>query len=90
MDFIIDFILRIGRYLIEIVQNYHTWTYAILFSAIFCEAGLVAPPFLPGGSFLVCGLFLWRLSLCAAKPETAVGGHYIHFFVAGCFRSCTC
>lgn len=52
MDFIIDFVLHIDRYMIEIVQNYHLWTYAILFLVIFCETGLVVTPFLPGDSLL--------------------------------------
>ena len=40
------------QHLIEIVQEYHTWTYAILFLIIFCETGLVVTPFLPGDSML--------------------------------------
>ena len=52
MDFLLDFILHIDQYMIEIVQNYHTWTYAILFLVIFCETGLVVTPFLPGDSLL--------------------------------------
>ena len=52
MEFIFDFILHIDRYMIEIVQDYHTWTYAILFLIIFCETGLVVTPFLPGDSLL--------------------------------------
>lgn len=56
MDFIIDFILNIDQHMIAIVQNYHMWTYAILFVIIFCETGLVVTPFLPGDSLLfVCG-----------------------------------
>lgn len=27
MDFIIDFILHIDHYMVEMVQQYHTWTY---------------------------------------------------------------
>lgn len=38
--------------MIELVQNYHLWTYAILFLIIFCETGLVVTPFLPGDSLL--------------------------------------
>ncbi len=45
MDFIIDFILHIDHYMVEMVQQYHTWTYAILFAVIFCETGLVVTPF---------------------------------------------
>ena len=52
MDFIIDFILHIDQYMISIVQQYHLWTYAILFLVIFCETGLVITPFLPGDSLL--------------------------------------
>ena len=52
MDFVLDFILHIDRYMIEIVRDYHTWTYAILFLIIFCETGLVVTPFLPGDSLL--------------------------------------
>ena len=52
MEFIIDFILHIDQYMISIVQEYHLWTYAILFLIIFCETGLVVTPFLPGDSLL--------------------------------------
>ena len=52
MEFLLDFILHIDRYLIDIVQTYHTWTYIILFFIIFCETGLVLTPFLPGDSLL--------------------------------------
>lgn len=52
MDFIIDFILHIDQHMINIVQAYHLWTYAILFLIIFCETGLVVTPFLPGDSLL--------------------------------------
>ena len=41
MEFLTDFILHIDQYLIRIVQDYHLWTYAILFLIIFCETGLV-------------------------------------------------
>ena len=52
MEFILDFVLHIDRYMVEIVRDYHTWTYAILFVIIFCETGLVVTPFLPGDSLL--------------------------------------
>ena len=52
MEFIIDFILHIDQHMINIVQDYHTWAYAILFLIIFCETGLVVTPFLPGDSLL--------------------------------------
>jgi membrane-associated protein len=48
----IDFILHIDKHLLEIVTEYRTWTYLILFVIIFCETGLVVTPFLPGDSLL--------------------------------------
>lgn len=58
MEFLLDFILHIDQYLIRIVQDYHLWTYAILFLIVFCETGLVVTPFLPGDSLLfVAGPF---------------------------------
>jgi len=50
--FLIDFVLHIDRHLLEIVTNYQTWTYLILFVIVFCETGLVVTPFLPGDSLL--------------------------------------
>ena len=50
--FLIDFVLHIDRHLLEIVSNYQSWTYAILFLVIFCETGLVVTPILPGDSLL--------------------------------------
>ncbi|HEU4469933.1 MAG TPA: DedA family protein [Flavisolibacter sp.] len=49
---IIDFILHIDKHLVEIVSNYKTWTYLILFLIIFAETGFVITPFLPGDSLL--------------------------------------
>ena len=47
-----DFILHIDKHLVEIVSDYKTWTYFILFLIVFCETGLVVTPFLPGDSLL--------------------------------------
>lgn len=52
IHFIIDFIIHIDRHLLELVENYGVWVYAILFLIIFCETGLVVTPFLPGDSLL--------------------------------------
>lgn len=61
---IIDFILHIDVHLVEIVNNYQTWTYLILFLIIFAETGLVVTPFLPGDSLL------FAAGAIIAKPET--------------------
>ncbi len=52
LQVIIDFIINIDQHLIEIVGEYGTWTYAILFLIIFAETGFVVTPFLPGDSLL--------------------------------------
>jgi len=48
----IDFVIHIDRHLAEIVNEYHTLTYLILFLIIFAETGFVVTPFLPGDSLL--------------------------------------
>ncbi|WP_286953957.1 MULTISPECIES: DedA family protein [unclassified Pseudomonas] len=53
MDFNpLDLILHLDAYLDLLVANYGPWIYAILFTVIFCETGLVVMPFLPGDSLL--------------------------------------
>ncbi len=49
---LIDFILHIDKHLVEIIKDYGTWTYLILFMIIFSETGFVVTPFLPGDSLL--------------------------------------
>ena len=48
----IDFVLHFDKHLIEFVHHYGTWVYAILFTIVFAETGLVVTPFLPGDSLL--------------------------------------
>lgn len=55
MEFIIsafDVLLHLERYLDGWVITYGIWMYAILFTIIFAETGLVVTPFLPGDSLL--------------------------------------
>ena len=49
---LIDFILHIDKHLADIISQYHTLTYLILFVIIFAETGFVVTPFLPGDSLL--------------------------------------
>jgi membrane-associated protein len=47
-----DLVLHLDRHLADLLANYHNWIYAILFSVIFAETGLVVTPILPGDSLL--------------------------------------
>lgn len=49
---LISFILHIDEHLVEIIQNFGAWSYAILFAIVFTETGVVIFPFLPGDSLL--------------------------------------
>lgn len=68
MEFIsllFDWVLHLDVHLAQVIQEYGSGTYAILFGVIFCETGLVVLPFLPGDSLLfVAG------ALTAANPTT--------------------
>ena len=85
---LIDFILHIDRHLVEIVNDYQTWTYLILFLIIFAETGLVVTPFLPGDSLLFAAgaiiakpesglnvMFMWALLIVAAILGDLVNYH---------------
>ncbi len=49
---LIDFVLHLDKHLVELLQQYGIWIYAILFLIVFSETGLVVTPFLPGDSLL--------------------------------------
>jgi membrane-associated protein len=48
----IDIFLHLDKHLFDIVQEYGTLTYVILFLIVFTETGLVIMPLLPGDSLL--------------------------------------
>jgi membrane-associated protein len=48
----VDLFLHLDEHLRSILEAYGGWTYAILFTVVFCETGLVVTPFLPGDSLL--------------------------------------
>jgi membrane-associated protein len=49
---LIDFVLHIDVYLLDIVTTYGAWIYGVLFAIVFAETGLVVTPILPGDSLL--------------------------------------
>lgn len=68
---IINFILHISEHLQQIIANYGSGVYAVLFAIVFCETGLVVLPFLPGDSMLF-----------AAGSIAAIGGMNIFVLIS--------
>ncbi|MFD3001000.1 DedA family protein [Pontibacter toksunensis] len=66
LQHLIDFILHIDLHLVDLLQQYKSWIYLILFLIIFCETGLVVTPFLPGDSLL------FALGALAAIPASGL------------------
>ena len=52
LTYLIDLFLHLDEHLANIIGQYGTWTYAILFVVVFMETGFVVTPFLPGDSLL--------------------------------------
>ena len=83
----IDFILHLDTHLLELIQQYGLWVYAILFLIIFSETGLVFAPFLPGDSLLfvtgaLCGM--GSLDLHVLMPVlmlAAFGGDNTNYWI---------
>ena len=76
VHWLVDLFLHLDTHLAEVIQQYGTYTYALLFLIVFLETGLVVTPLLPGDSLLfaagsfagIGALSLWPLFflLCAA------------------------
>lgn len=54
----IDLFLHLDAHMADLISQYGSWVYAIVFCIIFAETGFVVTPFLPGDSLLfVLGAF---------------------------------
>jgi membrane-associated protein len=49
---LIDLVLHVDVYLLDLVKTYGGWIYGVLFAVVFAETGLVVTPILPGDSLL--------------------------------------
>jgi membrane-associated protein len=90
MEFIkilVDIFLHLDKFLGDIITQYGTLTYIILFVVIFCETGLVVTPFLPGDSLIfAAGTFaaMGRLNpwiLFGMLIVAAVGGDAVNYWI---------
>lgn len=52
LQMFLDFFVHLDTHLVELLQQYGVWIYAILFLIVFSETGLVVTPWLPGDSLL--------------------------------------
>lgn len=91
MDFpaqALDFFIHLDRHLGEVLKQYSTGTYLILFAIVFCETGLVVTPFLPGDSLLFgAGVLASRTGelnpwlLAAVFLTAALAGDNANYFI---------
>src|SRR5712664_3756624 len=82
---LIDLFLHLDKHLNDIIGQYGSWTYLILFLIVFCETGLVVTPILPGDSLLfAAGAFaalgslhvIWLLGLLSVAAVLGDATNY--------------
>jgi len=85
---LVEYILHLDKYLGQIVQAYHTWTYLFMFFIIFMETGFVITPFLPGDSLLFAagtlaglGNYLNIVVLWVVFTAAAIAGDTANYWI---------
>jgi membrane-associated protein len=85
---IIEYILHLDKYLGQIIQAYHTWSYLFMFFIIFMETGFVVTPFLPGDSLLFAagtlagvGDYLNIVALFIIFSTAAIAGDTANYWI---------
>ena len=84
---LVNVLLHVDTYLVDLVTRYGIWIYAILFGIVFAETGLVVTPFLPGDSLLFAGgalaatgaLDLWVLTVVVTVA--AIAGDAVNYVI---------
>jgi membrane-associated protein len=86
-----QFIAHLDRELGSLLQRFGPWIYPILFLIVFCETGLVVPPFLPGDSLLFASGALWASAempvelLGLTLVGAALGGDNCNYWIGRVF-----
>ncbi|OGY30521.1 MAG: hypothetical protein A3A57_00315 [Candidatus Woykebacteria bacterium RIFCSPLOWO2_01_FULL_41_12] len=85
--FLFDLLIHIDKYLIDLINNFGYFTYAVLFGVIFAETGFVVTPFLPGDSLLfAAGSFATKsvlnpIVLFTSLSAAAILGDTINYWI---------
>lgn len=88
---ILDVVLHVDKFIPEWINAYGNWIYAILFTIIFIETGVVFMPFLPGDSLLfVIGsltgsghINFWFITLLLSVA--AIAGDSLNYWIGNKF-----